>query len=445
VNLNIRKKLLFGSLALIVLAGAIPTTYYQNAASKVNLSNSKTEETSIFEEIIPFDLPIIKYGFVLNDYRVEKDIFKKNEFLSDVLTRQNVPYTQIEQVVAKSKDIFDVRKMRVGKEYMILGPKDESKPAQYIIYEPSPFSYIVYDLQGETEVTEVKRQVDTLQYESSGVVYSSLWDAMIDNDLDYELIVKMEAALAYNVDFHHIKTKDKFKLIYERLSIKGEPVGIGQLKAAYFQQNGKDNYAYYFKDNEYEGYFDENGRPMKKAFLKSPLKYSRISSPYNLRRFHPVLKRVKAHLGTDYAAPHGTPIFAVANGTVTRTGYGSGNGNFVKIKHDRVYETQYLHMSKIAARTGAKVKQGDVIGYVGSTGLATGPHVCFRFWKNGVQVDPRNENLPSPDPMTGEHLKVFKSEIVGLRKQLDAIVYKTEAELASNKVKNKKTETKTVP
>lgn len=428
---------------------AIPSAYYKYAASTVNIPIEEEQivGTSIFEETIPYDAPIIKYGFVLNDYRVKKGIFKKNEFLSDILTKEHVPYTRIDQVVNKSKDVFDVRKMRVGKEYLILGPKDETKPAQYVVYEPSPFRYIVYDLQGETNVREVERAVDTLEYESSGVIYSNLWSAMMDNDLDYELAVKMEDALAYHVDFHYISTEDKFKLIYERLYIEGEPVGIGQLKAAYFQQNGKDHYAYYYKDDAYEGFFDEEGRPMKKAFLKAPVKYTRISSPYNLRRFHPVLKRVKAHLGTDYAAPRGTPIYAVANGVVTRSGYGSGNGNFVKIKHDKVYETQYLHMSKIAptARKGMKVKQGDVIGYVGSTGLATGPHVCFRFWKNGKQVDHRAENLPDPEPMTDQHLVAFKANIAELKKQLNDIPYKSKEELASAKAKNKETDSKTVP
>jgi murein DD-endopeptidase MepM/ murein hydrolase activator NlpD len=448
VRINTRQKLLFGSIGLIILAMTIPTAYYQYAASTVSIPiEEEIEGTSIFEETIPYKVPNIKYGFVLNDYRVKEGVFKKNQFLSEVLTKEHVPYSSIDQVVNKSKDIFDVRKMRVGKEYTILGPKDETKAAQYIVYEPSPFRYIVYDLQGKTKVTEIERSIDTVQYESSGIIYSSLWSAMMDNDLDYELAVKMEDALAYNVDFHHLSADDKFKLVYERLYIEGEPVGIGQLKAAHFQQSGRDHYAYYYQDDAYKGYFSEEGRPMKKAFLKAPVKYSRISSPFNLRRFHPVLRRVKAHLGTDYAAPKGTPIYAVANGVVTRSGYGRGNGNFVKIKHDKVYATQYLHMSKISklGKKGTKVMQGDIIGYVGSTGLATGPHVCYRFWKNGKQINPKDENLPAPEPMTEEHLVQFKASTAELRKQLNAITYKSKEELASLKVKKKETDSKTIP
>jgi murein DD-endopeptidase MepM/ murein hydrolase activator NlpD len=149
---------------------------------------------------------------------------------------------------------------------------------------------------------------------------------------------------------------------------------------------------------------------MKRAFLKAPVKFSRISSRYSNRRFHPVLKRYKGHYGTDYAAPHGTPIVAVANGVVTATSYTKNNGNYVKLRHDDVYETQYLHMQRFARgiRPGVHVSQGDVIGYVGATGLATGPHVCFRFWKNGRQVDHLRENLPPPEPMPDEDIPAFE-------------------------------------
>ena len=230
-----------GGVAVAILAFVIPTALYQSASTAVAVTESDTNGTNIFEEGIEYEAPNIKYGFVLNDFRVVEGIFKKNEFLSDVLTREHVPYASIDKVVTKAKDVFDVRKMRVGKEYMILGPKDETLPAQYIVYEPSPFRYVVYDLQGETGVNIIERQVDTTEYESSGIVYSNLWSAMMDNDLDYELAVKMEDALAYHVDFHYLQRDDKFKLVYERLYIEGEPVGIGQLKAAYFQQNGKDS------------------------------------------------------------------------------------------------------------------------------------------------------------------------------------------------------------
>ncbi len=410
--------------------------------STASVSNIEENGVNFFDIEFDYTPPTVKYGFVLNDYRVEEGIFKKNEFLSDVLMRYNVPYSTVDKVVKKAKDVFDVRKMRVGKEYMVLGPKDKSQPAQYIVYEPSAFRYVVYDLQNETAAHMIEHRVDTMSKSSSGVIYSNLWNAMVDNKLNYELAVKMEDALGYSIDFHHIKDNDKFKLIYDELYIEGKPVGIGQLRVAYFEHRNKEHSAYYFQDDAHEGYFDETGRPMKKAFLKAPVKYTRISSPFNLRRFHPVLRRVKAHLGTDYAAPRGTPIYAVAHGTVSRSGRTRGNGNFVKIKHDETYSSQYLHMNKIAptARKGMKVKQGDVIGYVGSTGLATGPHVCFRFWKNGKQVDHRKENLPAPEPMSDQHLEAFKEMIKDYKTELSEIAYNAEKEVLAEKAIIKKTD-----
>jgi murein DD-endopeptidase MepM/ murein hydrolase activator NlpD len=449
VKLNKRNKIIISSILLtplLVLSVIFfPTHLFKKSAT--NLTETNLKGDSFFDLEFQYDAPEIKYGFVVNDYNTTEDIFKKNEFLSDVLMRHNVQYSTIDKLVKKAADVFDVRKMRVGKNYMVVGPKGTNQAAQYFIYEPSPFRYIIYDLQNETNVSVVERPIDTLRQEASGIIYSNLWNAMMDNELSYELAVKMEDALGYSVDFHHIQDNDKFKLIYDQLYIEGEPVGIGQLKAAFFEHQKKPYYAYHYEDDAYSGFFDDEGRPMKKAFLKSPVKYTRISSPFNLRRFHPVLRRVKAHLGTDYAAPRGTPIYAVANGVVSRSGRTRGNGNFVKIKHDGVYSSQYLHMNKIAstAKKGMRVKQGDVIGYVGSTGLATGPHVCFRFWKNGKQVDHRKENLPAPEPMSEEHLAIFKGLNKDLRTELDLITYKTEQEIAAAKNENSTVTKKTIP
>jgi murein DD-endopeptidase MepM/ murein hydrolase activator NlpD len=244
---------------------------------------------------------------------------------------------------------------------------------------------------------------------STGVVTSSLWAAMDENGHAYELIDMMEDALAWTVDFHHVQKLDEFNVVYEQKYVRGEPVGIGKLLGASYRSGDKEYYSIWYDSGNYSGYYDLQGRTMKRAFLKAPVKYSRISSRYSKSRFHPVLKRYKGHFGTDYAAPYGTPIVAVADGVVSKAGYTSGNGNYVKIRHDDVIETQYLHMQNFAKgmRPGARVQQGEVIGYVGSTGLATGPHVCFRFWKNGKQVDHLRENMPTPEPMRPEDIPDF--------------------------------------
>ena len=434
VKLLMGKKLLLGGLVIASISViTFLTQKYGNNISASISTQSRTE--SILNQPIQIETPNIKYGFLLDNYHVTEAKVQKNEFLGTILQRHQVPYIQIDKLAKASVDIFDVRKIRPGKKYTVL-TSEKGKPADYLIYEPSVFRYVIYDLKGETAAKVVERPIETRIKENSGVINSSLWNAIVDNGMSFDVAARMESAFAWHVDFHHIAKGDRFKLIFEEQYIDGERVGVGQIQAAYFQNNGKEYYAYHYEDENYTGFFDGTGHPMKKAFLKSPVQYARISSAYNLRRYHPVLKRVKAHLGTDYAAPHGTPIHAVAAGTIVKASRTRGNGNFIKIKHDNTYQTQYLHMSRFAKgmHAGAKVNQGDVIGYVGSTGLATGPHVCFRFWKNGRQVDHRKENLPPPDPMTGESLEKFKTVQASYEKRLKAIEFAVVDENKQDKV-----------
>ncbi len=277
----------------------------------------------------------------------------------------------------------------------------------------------------EFEVYDVTRAIETRTIEGAGTIESSLWNAMVDNGLSYELAARMEDAFAWSVDLYHIQKGDQFKLIYDQNYIDGKPVGIGKLYAAYFKNADHEYYGIYYENDKYKGFYDLEGRPVKKAFLKAPVKFSRISSRYNPRRFHPILKRRRPHLGTDYAAPRGTPVYAVGNGVVTHASYGKGNGRYVKIRHNKTYQTQYLHLHRFAKgiRAGTSVKQGQVIGYVGSTGLATGPHVCFRFWKNGRQVNHLRENFPPPEPMNESDLPYYLQVRDQQKVQLDAIPF----------------------
>lgn len=406
--------------ALLALVPIIATLVHKNSRKyKLQQAMSSALVSPIEAEDVER-----RYGFRLDAYDFVDSTIQKNEFLGDILTRHHVDYLKVDQLSRRAKDIFDVRKLRLGKDYTILTPKNDSI-AQYFIYDPSPYRYIVYDLKDTTNVYIVEREVETHRRSASGVIEFSLWQTMMDNNLDYGLASKMEDAFAWSIDFHHIQKGDRFKMIYDEDYIEGERVGVGRLYAGYFKNYDNDYYAYAFKNERYDGFYDEEGRPMKKAFLKAPVKYSRISSRYNLNRYHPVLKRRKPHLGTDYAAPTGTPIYAVANGVVIEARYKRNNGNYVKIKHDKVYTTQYLHMSKIGKgiRSGVHVKQGQVIGYVGSTGLATGPHVCYRFWKNGRQVDPLRQKLPPPEPMAEADLPIFFKTRDSFQIQLDTIDY----------------------
>ena len=348
----------------------------------------------------PIKIPDIKYGFALDTFQVTIDTIRSNQFLAELLLPHKVDYQNIDQLARNVKDTFAVTKLRANKEYTILS-RDTAHGADYFIYEPDVYSYVVYDLKEKLDAKVIQRPMKTSIKEAAGVINSSLWITMKSYGFPVELIDKMEGVLQWSLDFYHIQNGDQFKLIYEENTIGGKFAGIGKVLGAYFKNYDNEYYGIYYENGKFKGYYDEEGRPMKSPFLKSPVKYSRISSSYNPRRFHPVLKRVRPHYGTDYAAARGTPIMAVANGVVVRAGYGKGNGNYVKIKHDKTYSTQYLHMSKFGKgiRSGVQVKQGQTIGYVGSTGLATGPHVCFRFWKNGRQVNHLRLKLPNPEPM----------------------------------------------
>lgn len=354
----------------------------------------------------PLTVPTVRYGFVLDTFQVIEGEIRPNEFLADILMRYGVSWQQIDQLVRNMGDVFDVRQLRAGKPYTVL--MRDTTMADYFIYEPTVFAYYVFDLK-HAKVERVERPVETKVRSASGLIESSLWNTMMDNGLSFELAAKLEDAFQWTLDFHHLQQGDYFKVIFEEQYIEGKPVGVGRILAAYYNNLGTEYYAIWYDQTKEEGYYDLEGRPMNKGFLKAPVKYARISSAYNPRRFHPILKRVRPHLGTDYAAPYGTPILAVGDGVVVKAGYTRGNGNYVKIKHNDTYATQYLHMQRFAKgiRVGAHVKQGQVIGYVGSTGLATGPHVCFRFWKNGRQVDHRRLTFPPPEPLPQEELPAF--------------------------------------
>ncbi|NND07088.1 MAG: peptidoglycan DD-metalloendopeptidase family protein [Saprospiraceae bacterium] len=399
-------------------------TFLAVAAISILFLTTTAYRTDIpLEELTCLPVPSLdqRFGFNMNDFHIVEDQIKPNQFLADLLLPHHVDYQTIADIAEAAKDVFDVRSLRAGKKYMVLSA-DATKQADYFIYEPNMLRYVVYDLRAN-EVRIVEREVERVLTSSTGTIESSLWQTMMSKNLDYELAAKMEDALAWSVDFYHIQKGDHFKAYYEELFVDGVRVGVGDLFAAYFHNSNNDYYAIKYKNDKYDGFYDLQGRPMKKVFLKSPVKYSRISSRFNPRRFHPVLKRVKAHLGTDYAAPYGTPIYAVANGVVTKASRTKGNGNYVKIRHDKIYETQYLHMRRSATgiSPGVQVKQGQVIGYVGSTGLATGPHVCFRFWKNGRQVNHLRLNLPEPEPMESSELPQFNVIRDALKSILDNI------------------------
>jgi murein DD-endopeptidase MepM/ murein hydrolase activator NlpD len=369
--------------------------------------------------------PNLLYGMVVDNYVVIEDKIKRNERLGDILESYNVPARLIHQVSQLSRNVFDVRKIVPNKKYTLICHPDSLKTARMLVYEPNPIDYIIFRFEDSLSVDVCKRDVITVEKSITGEIRSNLSETIEEMGISHELTNKFVDIFAWQVDFQRLQKGDKFKLIYEEDQVDGRSVGIRQITAIYFEHFGSPYYAFPFDQGDGLDYFDEHGKSLRKALLKYPIEFTRISSRYTMNRFHPVQKRWKAHLGTDFAAPTGTPIRSVGDGIVEEAQYKSNNGNYVKIRHNGTYTTQYLHMSRIApdVRAGTRVRQGQTIGYVGSTGLATGPHLCYRFWKNGVQVDALRAELPPSQPIKKEHLDEYEKVKTDLRLKLDSIPF----------------------
>ncbi|MGL1885358.1 MAG: peptidoglycan DD-metalloendopeptidase family protein [Reichenbachiella sp.] len=381
------------------------------------------EEVVIVEDTIPVYVPNYYYGIVVDSLQIEEGTIQRNQNLADILKPFNVPYEKVHQAAKNSKEVFDVRKFVARKPYTILYKGDSIKEVTHFIYRPNAIEYVVFDFKDSVEVYKDKRQTTLVERELSGFIETSLYVDMLNQGGDVDLVNKLVDVFGWQVDFFGIQKGDHYKIVFDEKFVGEEYIGSGVIKGAFFNHIGEEFYGIYYDQGTGIDYFGLDGESLRKEFLKAPLTFTRISSRYSGRRYHPVQKRFKAHLGTDYAAPRGTPIFAAADGSVTQARYKSNNGNYVKIKHNGNISTQYLHMSKIAngIRTGKKVKRGQTIGYVGSTGLATGPHLCYRFWKNGVQVDALKVDLPPSEPILEEHKIVFDSISLAMVNRLDQI------------------------
>ncbi|MHA6248809.1 peptidoglycan DD-metalloendopeptidase family protein [Pontibacter sp. CAU 1760] len=394
------------ALLLLIYITAEKTLQFSTDTLMAQPQATAPQPTPAVKHIVP--APIV-YGIATDSFEVVQATVARGESLSEILSRYNISPAQVDELARKSKKVFNVRRIAAKRGYTLLHARDSAHTAQYFIYEPSKLEYIVYDLRHDIAVTKVKREMEVLERTLAGEIKNSLFESIVAAGGSPQLVNKFADIYAWRLNLNRIQPGDKFKLIYDEKVVNGTTIGFSNLKAAYFEHRGEPLYAISFDQGRGPDYYDENGKSMKKAFLKEPLEYSRISSRFSKRRFHPVQKRYKAHLGTDFAAPHGTPIRTVGDGVVLEARYTRGNGYYVKIKHDKTYTTQYLHMSKFAKgmRAGKRVQQGQTIGYVGSTGLATGPHLCYRFWKNGRQVDALGVKLPLANPITKKHQAEF--------------------------------------
>jgi murein DD-endopeptidase MepM/ murein hydrolase activator NlpD len=410
----------FFGIALLTVGVVLINKYYLTS-----FVQTQTSGDSFQNHVVEVKEPNLLYGMVVDNYTVIEDKIKRNERLGDILEAYNVPANIIHQVSQLSRQIFDVRKIVPNKKYTLICNQDSLKTAKVLVYEPNQIDYIVFRFEDTLWVDVCKRDVVILEKSMAGEIRSNLSETIEELGISHELTNKFVDIFGWQVDFQRLQKGDKFKLLYQEAQVEGTSVGIKQINGIYFEHSGSPYYAFPFDQGEGTDYFDEDGKSLRKALLKYPIEFTRISSRYTRNRFHPVQRRWKAHLGTDFAAPSGTPIRSVGDGIVEEAQYKSNNGNYVKVRHNGTYTTQYLHMSRIAAgvRSGTKIKQGQTIGYVGSTGLATGPHLCYRFWRNGVQVDALRVELPPSQPVKKDYLDSFDKVKEELTKKLELIPF----------------------
>lgn len=359
------------------------------------------------------------YGIDVSGFTLETGTVCAGENLVSILGRFQVPNSAAFTAAAAAKSIFDVRSIKAGNAFSIF--KDPDNSVRYFVYEETPINYVVFDLGDSIHVSTGKKPVEVRIQTASSLIENSLYQTVMDQGLSYEMLARLSEIYAWSIDFHHLQKGDGFTALFEQNYVDGNPVGLGKILAARFSYRGSDYNAYYFESNNHGDYYDEQGQCLRKAFLKAPIRYTRISSGFSRRRLHPVLKVYRPHLGIDYAAPAGTPVMSVGDGVVAEAGYNNSSGRFLTIRHNGVYSSQYLHFSRLAKgiRRGVSVRQGQVIGYVGSTGLATGPHLDFRLRKNGKLVDHRKEKNPSVQPLNDRLLPLFARHIESLKSRLD--------------------------
>ena len=369
----------------------------------------------------------IKYGFDFNKFFVSEKKIKRGDTFGSILESNGIDYPEVHNILQNIKNQVSVRKLNIGKKYFILFSNDSIKRPEYFIYSNDITSFSFIKLKDSVFGKKVNKPIKIRELEAKGVIESSLYETMINNGYNEQLSYYLSDIYAWTIDFFRLQKGDKFKVLYqERFVDDTVSIGISKILAASFEHKGKIIEAYEFKVDSVKGitdYFDDDAKNLRRAFLKAPVSFGRVSSRYNLKRKISFYGRVKPHKGTDFAAAVGTPIMTTADGRVVKSSYSKGNGNYVTVKHNNTYSTQYLHMRRRKVKVGQYVKQGDVIGWVGMTGFTSGPHVCYRFWKNGIQVDPFKQKLPEAKPISSKLKSIFLDYKIPLKERLNCITF----------------------
>ncbi|MDA3780922.1 MAG: peptidoglycan DD-metalloendopeptidase family protein, partial [Bacteroidales bacterium] len=400
----------------ILLVGVFKFSESRSIVSNPNIYSSEINENIIYQNIKK------EYGITLDSFNIITKRIRRNENLADILSSY-IDNNKLNKLISESGKVFDLRHIKAGNNYKIYFTKDSVKSISYFVYQHSPIEYLKFDLSDKSNVFYGKKKIVNTRKTCKGIIKSSLWNTMLENDLNPILANRLADIYAWSIDFFDLKKDDSFKVIYNERSVDSISIGIDEIFVACFTHKGDDYYAFEFMQDSIYSYYDRYGNSLRKQFLKAPLKFFRISSKFSRRRYHPILKIYRPHSGVDYAAPRGTPIYAIGEGVISRKGRTKGAGNYLRIKHNGIYSSGYNHISRYAKgiRKGNKVNQGDVIAYVGSTGYATGPHLDFRFYKNGRAVNPLKVKSPPVKPIKEKKLEEFEKEKLKDMKELKNI------------------------
>jgi murein DD-endopeptidase MepM/ murein hydrolase activator NlpD len=399
--MNFQKKILIIIFTVLIFAGC-------NTSENTNYEVVTTApDTNAIRQV---KSPVFMYGIPSDSFDLISGHVKRNGLLSEILIKHGVSMQEIDQVLTNSKKVFDVRKIQSGNDYILFCDRDSIAKARYLVYEHDPTTCYVFSFNDSLNITPFRKEITSEIMYISGTIETSLWEAMIAGGLHPSLAIKLSEIFAWTVDFFGLQKGDSFKVIYEELFIDGESLGAGKIFGAQFNRSGSSITAIPFIQDGKETFFDVDGNSLQKAFLKAPLQFSRISSRYSSSRMHPILRIRRPHYGVDYAAPLGTPVVAIGDGRVVSVATETGSGKMVKIQHNSVYATAYLHLSRFGEgiTSGVFVKQSQIIGYVGNSGLSTGPHLDFRFYQNGSPVDPLKVDAPPVEPVSAENMIRFE-------------------------------------
>jgi murein DD-endopeptidase MepM/ murein hydrolase activator NlpD len=352
------------------------------------------------------------YGLAIDSFNMETNVVGRDQNLGQILMKYTLPERALTQLLMYADKVFDLRKIKEGNKYTAFLSRDTLYRLQYLVYEHTPVDYVIFDFTDSVKVYLRQKDIITRHCRVQGTIETSLWDAITRNDINPMVALELSEMYAWTVDFFGLQPGDQFTVVYDELYVDTVSIGLGRIHAAKFYQSGRDLLAIPFTQDSVETYFDAEGNSLRRAFLKSPLRFSsRITSRFSGSRMHPILKIRRPHYGVDYAAPIGTPVYSIGDGRVIMAGYQSGSGRIVKVRHNGVYTSTYMHLSGFGKgiHTGKSVVQGELLGYVGSSGLSTGPHLDFRVTRNGSPIDPLKMESPPVDPIKPENAAAFDS------------------------------------